>query len=361
MPIPPGTIPDAPDSIQPDVAYGAQQNLSRIKAGADVPSNSPLAQQDDTRGYWHSLLNAIPMPGGGSIPTNSSEAAAMLPHQLIPGYGTVQQISSLAHDPSFQNFNRNLNPLASPMEQMGSGNVAGGLGSATPFLAMSLAAPFVPKGPAGIQPGSAPAVNMISPRPSSPGPATEPVYGEPTTLPPTLLSRVGEHIVRKLATKIPVKGLSVSDGLKGTIAKPRLGEPEVVGYTPKPRVAVGPPDFAPFEDRPPMPQKPPTSNPIGTSWAGQPSQPPVPLNQAAMDAYGSNPFAVNRAAIYNNTNLSPGPEVPVPEFSQQAIAYLQNLLGNNKKALPPIPPADWKLGTPTSQGGFGRGSRAVKK
>ena len=267
MPIPRGLTPEPSPELTPDVAYGAGKRLSSMKAGKDIPPGSLLAQKDDTRGYLHSFLNATPLVPGG-IPTNAEEAKHGIIQMLAPWLGPAQNLWGMVKDPSFQNINRNLNPLAAPMEQMGGGNVAGGLGSATPFLVGSLAAG------AGLRPPQSPAsppaggINLLNPRPSTPGPPTTPIYGPPTEVPASPMSRLGEYGIREMVGKIPILGTKISDALKGSIAKPKTVSGAKIGQAIKPRTAVGPPEFAPFEDSFPLPNKPATNNPKGLKFAG---------------------------------------------------------------------------------------------
>lgn len=192
------------------------------------PTQKFNLQPNDQRGFFHSLANAIPLPsapgaGAGGIPVNSEEMKSSLLHMLVPGLSQVEQIGSLVHDPSFENFNRHLNPLAGPAEQIWEGNVRGGVGSALPFLAMSLAAPFVPAPETAVAARTRLPEVWNGPEPFGTMPIREITETPGTELPPVI-----ESIIKKAAAaKAPIIGPYLVSKLLKKISQPTSSVREV--------------------------------------------------------------------------------------------------------------------------------------
>jgi hypothetical protein len=307
MPIPPGTVLEPPTG-QPDVSYSAQQYTAKRKAGGDIPPNSPLAQPDDTRGYWHSLANAI------GLPANTQEVPEMAMHTMLaanPMTGIMQSnwnaAKTLYHDPSLQGVNRAFNPLAAPMEQAGEGNVPGALGSATPFLASMLAAPFVPakSGPPTVESGPAPGINLANPRPSGPSIPMRPITGEVST-PPSFGAKALEYGIREPISKIPFVGTKLSDMVKGSIAKPGKST-GVVGVEPRPRVATSASATYPELPKTDFPFQPPTPIPAPEPSAGSPmlNNPQDIMTRAGLPSLWQNEAPTSANAAFGNAPAQP--------------------------------------------------------
>lgn len=96
-----------------------------------------------------------------------------------------------------------------------------------------------------------------------------PVYGEPSTTPPSILARGAEYAIREAANKIPFLGTHVGDALKGSIARSNAAPPMLGEMDLSRPAAFGAANVEPIRPRAPGPEF-DARNPVMESGAGGP-------------------------------------------------------------------------------------------